>query len=168
MAFCRTCGSTVSEEATFCMNCGTRTDPNTAMAEAGRTTPASAPNKDLIQANPLSLPTSASTSPVRVLLAVIVVVAAIAIFIAVIQRGSTAGTTVSAEKYTKAMFDSITTGMTKQQVQDILGGPGTLMSQSNVGGYSAAMYDWQNSDGSNMTVEFGDGVVVMKAQFGLQ
>ena len=67
-----------------------------------------------------------------------------------------------------AKYDTIQTGMSLQQVQSIAGSSGAQASNLDEGGTTNWVYDWQNSDGSNMNVQFQNGAVIGKAQAGLQ
>ena len=70
-------------------------------------------------------------------------------------------------------FDAIKTGMTYQEVFDIIGGRGETISESDIGlgdEYYTVMYEWQGEGvpGANANVMFQGGKVVNKAQFGLE
>lgn len=67
-----------------------------------------------------------------------------------------------------AKYDAIQTGMSLQQVQSIAGWSGTQSSNLDEGGTTNWVYEWQNSDGSNMNVQFQNGAVIGKAQAGLR
>lgn len=67
-----------------------------------------------------------------------------------------------------AKYDAVQTGMSLHQVQSIAGWSGTQSSNLDEGGTSNWVYQWQNSDGSNMNVQFQNGVVIGKAQAGLR
>lgn len=72
-----------------------------------------------------------------------------------------------------AEFNEITTGMSYDEVVAIVGGPGEILSQADLGlGTQAAtvMYSWagEGSVGANATVMFQGGEVISKAQAGLQ
>ena len=70
-------------------------------------------------------------------------------------------------------FNKIETGMTYEEVCDIVGGEGTLGSSVDVGigeEYMTEIYQWtgDGSIGANANVSFQGGKVVSKAQIGLQ
>ena len=70
-------------------------------------------------------------------------------------------------------FNKIETGMTYDEVCDIVGGEGTLGSSVDVGigeEYKTEIYQWtgDGSIGANANVSFQGGKVVSKAQIGLQ
>ena len=70
-------------------------------------------------------------------------------------------------------FKAIKTGMTYQEVFDIVGGRGETISESDIGlgdEYYTVMYEWQGEGipGANANVMFQGGKVVNKAQFGLE
>ncbi len=69
-----------------------------------------------------------------------------------------------------ADFQAIEAGMSRAQVESILGS-GELLSQVSLPGVGTSeMYQWMGSGdlGANMNVSFQDGCVVSKAQFGLR
>ena len=70
-------------------------------------------------------------------------------------------------------FNKIETGMTYNEVCDIVGGEGTLGSSVDVGvgdEYKTEIYQWtgDGSIGANANVTFQGGKVVSKAQIGLK
>jgi hypothetical protein len=69
---------------------------------------------------------------------------------------------------TLSEFNAIQSGMTLQQVQQVVRSSGTQISNLDTAGTSNWVYQWQNGDGSNMNVQFQNGVVIGKAQAGLQ
>jgi hypothetical protein len=68
---------------------------------------------------------------------------------------------------TKAEFDLITEGQTYDQVVDVIGAPGEILSSNDIAGFKTVMYSWANSNGSNMNAMFQNGKLIQKAQFGL-
>lgn len=80
---------------------------------------------------------------------------------------------VNDTKITLEEFNSIETGMTYEQVVEIIGGEGTVLSESDITGnpqYKTTIYTWDGSGtlGANANVTFQGGKVVSKAQFGLK
>lgn len=70
---------------------------------------------------------------------------------------------------TKEKFDQIEIGMTYDEVADIVGSEGTLMSEAGIEEYKVSIYYWYSvSHLANMNVSFENGVVVGKAQVGLE
>lgn len=67
-------------------------------------------------------------------------------------------------------FSALQTGMTYQQVRDIIGCEGVLLSSSDVAGYSTHMIAWdgRGSMGANMNIMIQNGRLMMKSQFGLR
>lgn len=69
-------------------------------------------------------------------------------------------------------FNSIETGMSYEQVCEIVGGEGTLGSNVDIGeaAYKTEIYQWtgEGSIGANANVTFQGGKVVSKAQIGLE
>ncbi len=105
---------------------------------------------------------------------IIGVVAAVAIlgFIAAHGLGGmnpavspTAGQGVSAEA-----FNRVQAGMSLEEVQQILGAPGAVISRTDMAGFTALMVQWNGSGnlGANMNAMFQNGRLISKAQFGLR
>lgn len=72
-----------------------------------------------------------------------------------------------------AEFEAIQIGMEYQEVFDIIGGRGTMLSEVDMGlgdEYYTVIYQWEGegSLGANANVTFQGGVVTAKAQFGLE
>lgn len=65
-------------------------------------------------------------------------------------------------------FKQIENGMSKEEVEKIIGGAGTLDSSAGDGQFKTEIYSWKgDSWGANANVTFQDGKVQGKAQFGL-
>ena len=65
-------------------------------------------------------------------------------------------------------FNKIETGMSYEDVVNIIGSNGTLSSESSIGNYTTQIYTWYgNIFGANANVTFQNGKVVGKAQAGL-
>lgn len=76
-------------------------------------------------------------------------------------------------KITLEEFNQVETGMTYEQVVEIIGTEGTVMSESDITGdgqYKTTIYSWEGegSLGANANITFQAGKVVSKAQFGLE
>ena len=71
---------------------------------------------------------------------------------------------------TLRQFESLRPGMTEDQVSVILGGRGTPISESSIGGSETVMYTWDGYGraGANMNATFRNGRLIGKAQFGLE
>jgi uncharacterized membrane protein len=72
---------------------------------------------------------------------------------------------------TLAEFDQIQTGMTYEQVRDLIGSDGTVSSEVNIGGTQSKTYTWEGPrvdfmSGSAIVI-FQDGKVSSKSQFKL-
>jgi hypothetical protein len=66
-------------------------------------------------------------------------------------------------------FSEIETGMTYDEVVEIVGCEGELSSEVSVVDITSEMYVWYGADGiSNANVTFSNGKVMAKAQFGLE
>jgi hypothetical protein len=68
---------------------------------------------------------------------------------------------------TQAQYDRILDGMTYEEVRNLNGTSGQVLSRSNLAGTTTVMYSWANSNGSNMSAMFQNDRLVNKAQFGL-
>lgn len=74
----------------------------------------------------------------------------------------------SSVQVTMDQYNQVQTGMTYDQVKQIMGGDGELTSDTKVAGHTAQLYTWYGkSAGSNATITFTDGAVDAKAQVGL-
>ncbi len=74
----------------------------------------------------------------------------------------------SSVQITMDQYNQVQTGMTYDQVKQIMGGDGELTSDTKVAGHTSQLYTWSGkSAGSNATVTFTDGAVDSKAQIGL-
>lgn len=79
--------------------------------------------------------------------------------------------TESSTKINLEKFNQIQSGMTYEQVVEIIGEEGTVMSNVDIGNeeYQTTMYYWYGEDGiSNANVTIQGGKVVSKAQIGLK
>lgn len=67
-------------------------------------------------------------------------------------------------------FNKIKTGMSYQEVVNIIGEEGTVLSESEIGNIKSTIYSWygEGSIGANANVTFQNGKVVSKAQVGLK
>ncbi|GGN96213.1 hypothetical protein GCM10010112_87270 [Actinoplanes lobatus] len=83
--------------------------------------------------------------------------------------GGGSSASVAPEKITLSEFESISPGMTEDEVEQIVGSPGALRSNSE--GFLGSDYVTRTYDGGFMasaTVEFKNGEVVRTHQLGLQ
>lgn len=71
------------------------------------------------------------------------------------------------DKITLEQYKQIETGMSYEKVVEILG-QGEEVSSSEVSDIKTTMYQWINSDGSNISVTLQNEKVVSKAQAGLK
>ena len=84
---------------------------------------------------------------------------------------STGTTTVQKqEKLNLEKFNKIETGMTYNQVVEIIGEEGTVLSETEIANIKTIIYSWygEGSIGANANVTFQNGKVTAKAQFGLK
>lgn len=107
----------------------------------------------------------------RVFIGIIVLFIGIGAIISSDQNSTTQtenNITVTQEKVTLEKFNNIETGMTYQQVVDIIGEEGKLSTESAYGDQSMQIYYWYSTNGiSNATVSFMNGKVTAKSQIGL-
>jgi hypothetical protein len=82
-----------------------------------------------------------------------------------VSKGSSSSKTpiITREKYSQ-----IENGMSYQQVVGIIGCGGEETAKNNIGFVETVMYQWINSDGSNMNALFQNDGLIQKAQFGLE
>lgn len=75
----------------------------------------------------------------------------------------------SAEYITYDEFNSIKTGMTYDEVCEIVGSVGEISAQSDVGGTSVTIITWYGDSwsGANAAIYFENGTVTSKSQVGL-
>lgn len=83
------------------------------------------------------------------------------------------GSGLNPSTITLAEFDAIQTGMSYQEVFDIIGGRGTVFSEVDAGlgsEYYTVIYQWdgEGAVGANANVTFQGGTVTAKAQLGLE
>ena len=69
---------------------------------------------------------------------------------------------ISVEKYR-----AVRAGMTHEEVEGLVGSVGVEGSRTEQSGFSMAVYQWDNPDGSYMQVTFNNGLVTTKSQLGL-
>lgn len=70
---------------------------------------------------------------------------------------------------TMEQYNAVQTGMSYDEVVAILGGEGSLLSDTEIAGSKSQIYMWNgNSFGANANITFSDGKVISKAQVGLQ
>lgn len=69
-----------------------------------------------------------------------------------------------------AEFSRIQSGMSYEQATEIIGGPGEVISESDMAGYRTVMfqYEGERGFGANANLMFQNGKMIQKAQFGLQ
>ncbi|HUF03760.1 MAG TPA: DUF3862 domain-containing protein [Aridibacter sp.] len=69
---------------------------------------------------------------------------------------------------TQAKFNKIETGMSYDEVKEIIGSDGELTSESKIGNYESASYRWKGPNYSNIFVNFRDGKLQNKTQSNLK
>lgn len=112
------------------------------------------------------------THIVRNVFLVVILIGIIAVIVSPKENDSAlTGTDIvqNQEKMTLEKFNKIETGMTYQEVVDIIGEEGTLSTESSYGNQTMQIYYWYASNGiSNATVSFQNGKVTAKSQIGLE
>src|SRR5262245_17805699 len=83
-----------------------------------------------------------------------------------VKEGSSAKKTIKV-KSARAEFGRISEGMTYEQVINIMGTSGELISSNEIAGIKTVMYSWKNANGSNINAIFQNGKLIQKAQLGL-
>lgn len=73
-----------------------------------------------------------------------------------------------ANTITLAQFNQIQNGMTYQQVVQIIGRQGTVISENNIVDIHTIMYQWEAGFMANMNAMFQNDKLMQKAQFGLK
>jgi hypothetical protein len=71
--------------------------------------------------------------------------------------------TLSIDKY-----NQIKTGMTRSEVENLLGGSGTEFSSTTGGGVTFASYKWEGENFKTIFITFRDDKVLSKSQVGLK
>lgn len=158
MVKCKTCGADIAKTAKICPNCGAKIMRHKGLGTA------------------------------LVILGVFLLLGAIGAFGGT-QDGGEGGTqskapavqtdqAVSEEPKNKPTismeeFEAISSGMTYDEVVEIIGSEGELMSESDIGAgsaYKTSLYTWRGEGqlGANANVTFQGGKVIAKAQFGLR
>jgi len=89
------------------------------------------------------------------------------------STNSSNSNTINDEKMTLDEFNKIETGMSYEEVVNIIGAEGTVLSESDITGdgkYKTTIYSWDGNGmlGANANVTFQGGKVISKAQFGLK
>jgi len=107
------------------------------------------------------------TFAVQVVLGLILVIVMVSATAALVNGASVGSGDDS--KITMAEFSRIQNGMSMSEVREIVGGPGELTVDSNVAGMTGQILTFHGDPfGSNANVQFQNGEVIMKSQFGLK
>jgi len=108
---------------------------------------------------------------IRVLAGILIIFIGIYCAISMNQNNTTqtgSGIVQEQTKVTLEKFNKIETGMTYQQVVNIIGEEGTLSTESSYGNQSMKVYYWYASNKiANATVSFMNDKVTAKSQVGL-
>lgn len=158
---CNECGKEVSDKATACPNCGCPINTN---YNSGNST-----------INTRSKPKKKTGCLISVLIFVLLMVAGI---VSIIFTGKQindtiqqeiSGTSSDDEYISLNEYNQIETGMSYDEVKEIVGSAGTISSQVESGGYKIIIVTWYGNGvaGSNANVTFTNDEVTAKAQVGL-
>lgn len=141
LVICKTCGAEIAKSAKVCPHCGGKVRKNSAKA---------------------------------ILLTIVLFV----VLCAIINGGMTEGEKKELEesindavsqKITEDEYDSVDFGMTYDEVKEIVGGTGEIISESSVGGSSAMVVSYYGvTTGANANFTFLDGKVSAKSQIGVK
>lgn len=90
-----------------------------------------------------------------------------------IQTGTNSTELKNDERITLEEFNQVKAGMTYEEIIKIIGGEGTILSETNIGDseeYHTIIYMWEGkgSIGANANITMQGGKVVSKAQAGLK
>ncbi|MEQ2456306.1 DUF3862 domain-containing protein [Flavonifractor hominis] len=107
------------------------------------------------------------------ILAVIIVLGGFGLFFNMsndLLQKNVSGVTDESQYITMEEYNQIQSGMTYDQVVEIIGGPGESTASSGSGNYQIDMYTWYGNGtaGSNASITFTNGMVSAKAQIGLE
>ncbi len=64
-------------------------------------------------------------------------------------------------------YGQLQVGMTRSQVEAVVGSPGKIISENVLGGFHTVMLSWENPDGSNALVMLQNNRVTQLSQYGL-
>lgn len=85
---------------------------------------------------------------------------------------TTANSPINLPTISKSEFDALTNGMSYDEVVEIIGGSGEVLSETGSPGdaYYTVMYMWEGEGelGANANVMFQDNKLISKAQYGLR
>ncbi len=158
--FCQNCGKKLEADEKFCQNCGTPTG-----TEGGT-----------FQGNNFQKPQKKKSGCLIVVLTlvffIIFSVGGLLLTMgqnAAIQK-SVSGVNDNSEYITMEEYNQIQSGMTYEQVAEIVGSSGEITAESSGGGMSVVVVTWYGNGmaGSNANVTFMNNEVTGKAQVGLK
>lgn len=156
---CPECGKEISDKAANCPNCGfTLQEERTPLSPQQNITPATRPKK--------------KKGCLFFILFLVIVFGAIGAFIATqddLFPSRSNNETVNSELITMKEYNQIATGMTFDEVKEIVGSAGEISAQSKVNDIEIIIVTWYGNKltGANANVTFTNGEVTGKAQVGL-
>ncbi len=74
----------------------------------------------------------------------------------------------SSSSLTMAQYNQLKINMPKDEVERILGGPGTEISTSTGGGMTFSVYKWSGEDYTSIILSFRNDKIMSKSQVGLK
>ena len=177
MKFCTKCGTANNDDSVFCLKCGNTFQE----ARQEQQVPQ-------VQQVPQEQPQNqyayiGSQQPIKpkkkgkgclLVVLIFIIISAIGIAATIGLGDATqkqlSGVSDTSEYITLEEYNQIKSGMTYDEVKEIIGSDGTLSATSSVGGYTVTIYVWYGNGiaGSNANITFTNGEVTGKAQVGLQ
>lgn len=68
------------------------------------------------------------------------------------------------KRFTIEIYDKITLGITYEEAVELIGSEGEVFTESGEGEFATTVYQWKNSDSSNLQLMFQTGVLITKNQ----
>ena len=180
--YCSSCGSSVQPNFQFCTTCGTainrpedtRKIPDTVAESVHQPTVLTTDRTVSAALNGNSKKLGMTVGGL-ILLALVLILGPFKNLFNSHSGTASQQQTQNKNPFTRMMYDTIAVGMTYDEVTRILGYTGEEMSSNRIEGVpgitpsiDTKMYQWVNSDGTNMNAIFQNNKLVQKAQWGLR
>lgn len=170
--FCKYCGTAIDENTDICLNCGTKiikTEENTKICKYCKTK---------IDKKAKICPNCRKTQNFSIFRVIAGVVIGLFIIIyiesyyfsSIPARMNYTYTSSSSDDYISlSEFNEIENGMSYEEVKEIVGSEGTIMSETNIGNTNTIIYYWYGKDGvSNANFTFSNNKLINKTQIALK